>query len=266
MSLRCLEKNDTILLTYLKEVKIMTYNPNENYENKQAQEPVNASPFQSSGANQQASAAFQGGQAPFINPPLTVKKPTKLGWIITLVLLIFSVIGLIFGSVLMFGAIGKIDQEMGKENSEFPRVAVDSQTYIYSRLETGKSYYLLIEERDDAVADGIYVDGTLLTSSSKSENTKNNKRTSLRLYKFTAKSNKAKVRIDVLKNPENAAMSISSADKYDPILQQLGLGIMLLAISGVGAFITFILFIIFMIIFAMKNSKYKSSLRNNMMA
>lgn len=194
--------------------------------------------------------------------PLGMKKPKKVGWIITLVFLVLSLIGVGVGVGLMVNGIGSLAKSMDSETvkkNEKPIENLGNGELIVSSLEKGKTYLIVSSIESGPKISGVRVDGVSVSEGNIFENV-NQKNDNLNVYSFTATDKTALLTLKGISGDTVGNIYVVDGEEYFSNAMLIGIGVIILVVAGFIAFINLILFIIFLTIFLTRNSKYKKSL------
>lgn len=194
-------------------------------------------------------------------PQRKLKKPMKVGWIISLVFLILSLIGIGAGSVMTANQIPAALKDLEKSTEKYPVETVAVGKLKVSGLTAGKKYTIVVIQTTGPSITEISVDGVKAEKSNVTQSIKlNAEESKTTFYMFDAKAGSATLSLKGA-TKDSTGKIIVTDDSYISNLMNVGIGVIIVAASFFIALFSFILFLIFLIIFLVKNSKYKQSLR-----
>lgn len=200
---------------------------------------------------------------PVYTAPMGMKKPKKVGWIITLVFLIVSLIGVGIGTGVAVNGITSFAKNMDSEavkKNEKPIENLGDGEFLISSLESGETYIVVSSITSGPKITGVQVDGVPISEENTFESTNRNS-TNWNIYSFTATDTAALLTLKGVTAETVGDIHVVPGSEYVSSLMLTGVGGIIVAIAGFIAFINLVLFIIFLTIFLTRNSKYKQSLR-----
>lgn len=215
----------------------------ENVQTPQ-QQSVAPSPFTSQGLNNS-------------HQQKVLKKPMKAGWIITLVMLVLSLIGVGVGTAMTVSTLPTLITDLEKENGKYPIESVEGEMFTINSLKAGKEYIFILSQSTNPRIESVTIDGQKPHAVSNSSSGGQ----AVVFYTFTAKADTAELTLNGFVPTSDASVIVADGEVYMPKLMSLGIGVIIAAIAGFIGFISFVLFLIFLIIFLVKNSKYKQQMR-----
>lgn len=208
--------------------------------------------------------------------PTTIKKPMKLGWIITLALFVMSLIGVSIGGVLTatndpVSIVKNIDSQLenyreGQEGFVSEKnLSSNEKGFTYKGLTKGKAYIFVFLQTDGNLIENITFDNQTVHpffsdySSSRTYNSRAIK--NCKYYYVVANGSEMKINIDNIKGTAGR-IALSDSKEITSKFESLTTGALLLLIFGIATVLTFIAFAAFLIIYLVKNNKYKAATRN----
>lgn len=190
-----------------------------------------------------------------------LKKPKKLGWIISLSILIVSIITIVSGMLISGNGINELNKHIDNDSNVYERSLINSETYLYSGLTPGKEYFVALSQESGTQITSVEVDNNSVSAFFEQARETNSNTKSFKVYRFVAKSDEAVVKVTPITKQTKAGLTVIDAEKSKGAVNQAVMGLFIFVIGVIIAVISFILFIVFFVIFLVKNSKYKKAQR-----
>lgn len=220
----------------------------------------NGNPTNTGGTPQFPQYNQQMQQNPFAGPnivPLKAKKPMKIGWILSLVLVAVSIMVIITGVMVSSDGIKTIKQNAKNYNEAYTATRVDSETYVYKGLTAGKEYAVVLSQQAGPEIMSVRIGSISFSPVFQEKNNLNSNKKSFKVYRFVAQSNSVEVKMSPIRQQTDVEISLLDESKYGSALSQMIMGLIILVVGILMTVLSVIIFIIFLVIFLIKNSNYK---------
>lgn len=225
----------------------------------------NGNPMNTGGTPQFPQYNQQMQQNPFGGPNVmpfkAAKKPMKIGWILSLVLVVASILVIITGMMVSGGGVKMIKQNAKNDNNTHAATKINSETYVYKGLTVGGEYAIVLSQNAGPEITSVTVDGITISSAYQETKRVNSNTESFRVYRFTAQSAKVEVRVSPIEKRTDVGVSLLDESKYGSALSQMIMGLIILIVGILITIVSVMIFIIFLVIFLVKNSNYKRAQR-----
>lgn len=194
-----------------------------------------------------------------------VKKPMKIGWIISLIFVVVSSMVILTGVMVSAGGVNMIKQNIKNDSNAHATTNLSLDTYVYKDLTVGGEYAIVLSQNTGPEITSVIVDGITISSSYQETKKMNSNTESFKVYRFTARSNKVEVRVSPIEKKTDVKVSLLEEPKYGSALSQMIMGLIIFVGGILITVFSVIIFIIFLVIFLVKNSKYKQAQRYSSM-
>lgn len=206
----------------------------------------------------------------------TLKKPMKIGWIISLGLLVITIISIVVGGVMIStnnlnDTINQVDEKVvesvryGKQNGFIAASAASTSdnSFTYTGLTPSRAYIFIVWQIEGEPIRKIKVNGNeqaaIYSDQNKVEKFKNFVTINRQYYFIIAKGSEMKITLDQSINPNDTSgrCTLLESQELTSRVEIYSFGWLIIFIAGGMSIILGISFLIFLSIYLVKNNKYK---------